>query len=62
MTLLSNARGLEGREVAYTGFRHPCIIAYTGMGRFGFVTGRARVGHTDGRFFICVCCLVEGQH
>ena len=41
VTLLGTARGSEGREVAYTGFRHPCIIAYTGMGRFGFVTGRA---------------------
>ena len=53
VTLLGIARGSEGRKVAYTGFRHPCIIVYTGMGRFGFVRGRAWVGHcvqTNGRF------------
>ena len=50
MTLLGIARGSAGREVAYTGFRHPCIIAYTGMGRFGFESGRAWVLATDGCF------------
>ena len=61
MTLLGTARGSEGREVSYTGFRHPCIMAYTGMSRFGFVSGRAWVGRPYGRFLF-VFGKKEGQH